>query len=78
MIAPANADADWSLKSFMVKKRCGWVGSDSPLMVEYHEREWGVPVHDDVKHFEFLAGRGASRTQLVGPGTRGGIKGTYR
>lgn len=24
------------------------------LMVEYHDREWGVPVHDDRKHFEFL------------------------
>ena len=35
--------------------RCTWVGSDSPLMLEYHDREWGVPVHDDRKHFEFLA-----------------------
>ncbi|HYF39172.1 MAG TPA: DNA-3-methyladenine glycosylase I, partial [Gemmatimonadales bacterium] len=25
-----------------------------PLMLEYHDREWGVPVHDDRKHFEFL------------------------
>src|SRR2546427_5559771 len=36
----------------MVKKRCGWVGADSPLMLEYHDREWGVPVHDDVKHWQ--------------------------
>ena len=36
-----------------VRKRCGWAGMD-PLMVEYHDREWGVPVHDDRKHFEFL------------------------
>jgi DNA-3-methyladenine glycosylase I len=35
-------------------KRCTWVGSDNPLMLEYHDREWGVPVHDDRKHFEFL------------------------
>ena len=35
-------------------KRCAWVGSDSPLMLEYHDREWGVPVHDDRRHFEFL------------------------
>jgi DNA-3-methyladenine glycosylase I len=35
------------------KKRCGWVGAD-PLMLQYHDREWGVPVHDDRKHFEFL------------------------
>jgi len=34
--------------------RCNWVGSDNPLMLEYHDREWGVPVHDDRKHFEFL------------------------
>ena len=59
MIALAIADADWRLKSFMVKKRCGWVGADSPLMLEYHDREWGVPVHDDVKHFEFLVLEGA-------------------
>jgi DNA-3-methyladenine glycosylase I len=33
--------------------RCAWSGAD-PLMIEYHDREWGVPVHDDRKHFEFL------------------------
>ena len=33
--------------------RCGWAES-TPLMVAYHDREWGVPVHDDRKHFEFL------------------------
>src|SRR6058998_2314274 len=43
----------------MVKKRCLWVGADSPLMLEYHDREWGVPVHDDAKHFEFLVLEGA-------------------
>ena len=43
----------------MVKKRCGWVFESSPLMLEYHDREWGVPVHDDVKHFEFLVLEGA-------------------
>src|SRR6266850_1949446 len=35
-------------------KRCAWVGIGNPLMLEYHDREWGVPVHDDRKHFEFL------------------------
>src|SRR5215467_12410060 len=35
-------------------KRCPWVGAGNPLMVDYHDREWGVPVHDDFKHFEFL------------------------
>jgi DNA-3-methyladenine glycosylase I len=34
--------------------RCTWVGSGDPLMRDYHDREWGVPVHDDLKHFEFL------------------------
>jgi len=35
-------------------KRCTWVNADNPLMMQYHDREWGVPVHDDRKHFEFL------------------------
>jgi DNA-3-methyladenine glycosylase I len=34
-------------------KRCHWVGPD-PLYVEYHDAEWGVPLHDDRKLFEFL------------------------
>src|SRR5580700_9494729 len=34
--------------------RCSWVSVDSPLMLQYHDREWGVPVHNDRKHFEFL------------------------
>ena len=34
--------------------RCAWVGGDNPLMLEYHDCEWGVPVHDDRRHFEFL------------------------
>ena len=34
-------------------KRCEWP-SDDPLMIEYHDTEWGVPVHDDRKHFEFI------------------------
>ena len=35
-------------------KRCSWVNVADQLMLEYHDREWGVPVHDDRKHFEFL------------------------
>ena len=35
-------------------KRCAWVNVDNALMREYHDREWGVPSHDDRKHFEFL------------------------
>ena len=41
------------------KKRCEWVSGADPLMLEYHDREWGVPVHDDRKHFEFLVLEGA-------------------
>jgi DNA-3-methyladenine glycosylase I len=33
--------------------RCAWVGSE-PLSIEYHDQEWGVPLHDDQKLFEFL------------------------
>ncbi|WP_440120808.1 DNA-3-methyladenine glycosylase I [Tenacibaculum sp. Ill] len=36
-----------------MKKRCFWV-SDDPLYIEYHDNEWGVPVYDDDKLFEFL------------------------
>jgi DNA-3-methyladenine glycosylase I len=34
-------------------KRCPWT-TDDPLMAAYHDREWGVPLHDDGKLFEFL------------------------
>jgi len=37
----------------MVNKQCIWPGDD-PLMIKYHDEEWGVPVHDDRKLFEFL------------------------
>jgi DNA-3-methyladenine glycosylase I len=36
------------------KPRCGWSGSADALMIAYHDTEWGVPVHDDGKQFEFL------------------------
>lgn len=42
----------------MKKNRCPWVGQD-PIYLEYHDREWGVPVHDDQKLFEFLILEGA-------------------
>jgi len=38
----------------MTPKRCAWVSISNPLMVQYHDREWGVPVHDDRRHYEFL------------------------
>ena len=34
-------------------ERCEWAGTD-PLMIAYHDEEWGVPVHDDRKLFEYL------------------------
>ena len=37
-----------------MKKRCSWVPEDDPLYTTYHDEEWGVPVHDDRKLFEFL------------------------
>ena len=33
--------------------RCGWTGDDE-LMIKYHDEEWGVPIHDDRKLFEFI------------------------
>jgi DNA-3-methyladenine glycosylase I len=38
-------------------KRCGW--ARSPAMISYHDREWGVPVHDDRVLFEFITLEGA-------------------
>lgn len=42
----------------MSAKRCGWAGDD-PLMVAYHDDEWGVPSHDDRHLFEMLILEGA-------------------
>jgi len=42
-----------------MKTRCAWVKGGDPLMVECHDTEGGVPVHDDGKHFEFLVLEGA-------------------
>jgi methyladenine glycosylase len=37
----------------MATKRCAWVSTNDVLMLQHHDREWVVPVHDDRKHFEF-------------------------
>jgi len=42
----------------MTNTRCAWAGND-PLYVRYHDREWGVPLHDDGRLFEFLVLEGA-------------------
>jgi DNA-3-methyladenine glycosylase I len=39
------------------RKRCAW--PSNPLAIRYHDREWGVPVHDDRVFFEFLILEGA-------------------
>jgi len=43
----------------MTRKRCSWVDLNNPLYVEYHDNEWGVPVHNDDKLFEMLILEGA-------------------
>ncbi|MFZ5354624.1 MAG: DNA-3-methyladenine glycosylase I [Bacillota bacterium] len=39
-------------------QRCSWAGVD-PIYINYHDNEWGVPVHDDTKWFEFILLDGA-------------------
>jgi DNA-3-methyladenine glycosylase I len=41
-----------------MKIRCPWV-NDDPLMIQYHDEEWGVPIHDNRLLFEFLILEGA-------------------
>jgi len=38
---------------FMIKTRCNWT-KDDELMIAYHDKKWGVPIHDDKKLFEFM------------------------
>jgi len=42
----------------MAQQRCEW-GTSSALYIDYHDTEWGVPVHDERKLFEFLILEGA-------------------
>lgn len=41
-------------KGEKLMNRCSW-SEGNELYIEYHDKEWGTPVHDDRKHFEFLA-----------------------
>jgi DNA-3-methyladenine glycosylase I len=41
-----------------IRVRCAWVG-EKPLMIAYHDQEWGVPIHDEIRLFEFLILEGA-------------------
>jgi len=45
-------------RAAMARERCPWCGED-PLYVDYHDKEWGVPVHDDRSLFEFIVLEGA-------------------
>lgn len=43
----------------MLIKRCPWVPIGNTLYEQYHDEEWGIPVHEDKSHFEFLILEGA-------------------
>lgn len=59
--------------------RCPWCGDD-PLYQAYHDTEWGVPVHEDRRHFEFLILEGAQAglSWLTILRKREGYRGAYR
>lgn len=42
-----------------MKRRCAWAADGEPLYQKYHDREWGLPVHNDHRLFEFLILEGA-------------------
>ncbi|NQV88071.1 MAG: DNA-3-methyladenine glycosylase I [Parcubacteria group bacterium] len=42
------------MKTNLIKKRCAWASEGDDLMVKYHDEEWGYPLHNDNKIFEFL------------------------
>jgi len=46
------------------KIRCPWPGN-MPIYIDYHDNEWGRPVHDDVKLFEMLILEGMQATGMV-------------
>src|SRR5437867_10997601 len=48
----------WPLTDMNPTLRCAWAGTD-PRMIAYHDEEWGTPVHDECRLFEFLALEGA-------------------
>lgn len=41
------------MENVQPKQRCHWV-NDDPIYIDYHDHEWGIPLHDDNKLFEFL------------------------
>ena len=57
---PSTITGDFILNA--TNKRCPWCGDD-PLYVAYHDNEWGVPLYDDRRLFEFLLLEGAQAGQ---------------
>ena len=53
----SRVECEW-IAVMAEKKRCWWCGDD-PLYRQYHDREWGVPLHDDRRLFELLCLEGA-------------------
>jgi DNA-3-methyladenine glycosylase I len=53
---PADRSPPWQPDD---RPRCHWVRNGNELYYRYHDEEWGVPVHDDQRHFEFLVLEGA-------------------
>jgi DNA-3-methyladenine glycosylase I len=45
---------DAAAKARRDSTRCPWGNGGDPLYASYHDEEWGVPMHDDTRHFEFL------------------------
>lgn len=41
------------------RRRCGWSGEGDPLLLAYHDEEWGVPAHEEIRLFEMLTLEGA-------------------
>lgn len=55
----SQRDAFGTMRKKTDIRRCPWVDLSKPDYVEYHDTEWGVPVHDDRRLFEFLILEGA-------------------
>ena len=51
---PEKGNVSKKLMAESESKRCAWASVAQEIMREYHDREWGVPTHDDRTHFEFL------------------------
>ena len=56
-----------------MKHRCEWCGTD-PLYIAYHDDEWGVPVHDDRRLFEFLILEGAQSRVSISSAARSSMR----